>query len=265
MLKALSKDQCEESADNKNKSLENLNSINFKFEMTEKWAFDYVYLKLMEKKDWIQVYFNHKLYNGGEIIKICDENSTLIMHNLQHYIDTSEGERASCFQLPNFEIETRLLKNAIGSNFMFHGKRRNPKEIIEFFFNTSKDIFYIPIDMSHIFNQDMILRYTFCPSKTFEENWNEVRRIKKNENNFLLENENWKNYLTPLFSWISVVSYHSNNYKPYFNHYSYDPENIQGVSISMDQNNSHWTFSFLKYPELMHTFIEHFELKSSHD
>lgn len=246
------------SEEEEEKKYKSLNSKIFNDEISKNWALDYMYFKNNEKNYWIEIFFDHKLYNGLEVLKIWNEYEIHIADKFEQEKQTSE--EISLFKLPNLEIEARLYKNIGISKFMCYGKRFKTKDIVEFYNQTLNDFFYIPIDMSHVFKQTMLLRFTFSPLKSFEKNWNEMTQVKKNVNNFLFENDNWKNYLTPSNNWISIMNHTSDNYQSYFNHYIYD-RNVQGVGVIICESYSYWTFSFLKDPQMIQVFVNYFDLK----
>ena len=175
----------------------NLNSLSFTDPVSKKWAFEKFYEKLPNNKGWIEIYFNHQKYNGVQMKEIYTKNYESIEAVVHDKINNETVDFTYNYDGDDIilkflkEIPIKIKKN------LFYGKLFKTKEIIKFFHMTLNQEFYIPIDMSHVFKQTMLLRLKFSPLKSFEENWTGLVRIKKNENNFLFENDKWKEYLKP--------------------------------------------------------------------
>lgn len=239
--------------------IDNLNNVLFDDSLSKNWLKEKFFYRLIKTQDWVEVNFDHSLYNGLDVKNILMTNFNEILNNLK--IKKQESQEKECvYHFKGNELYFKLMSDIpiTTKKFMYEGKPFLAKTMANYFFELMKEEFYIPIDMSHVFNQKMLLRYIFIPDKSFEDNWAQVIKIKKNENNFLFENDKWKEYLKPHNSWFCVFK-GVNDIDLFYNHYTYHPE-IQGIGVIQADNKTCWTFTFLKKPEMIELFIKQFHL-----
>lgn len=139
------------------------------------------------------------------------------------------------------------------------------KEIIKDFYDMQQytdSNFYIPIDLTHLSGEPCLLRYTFDTTKSFDQQWDQVRSIKKNENGYLTKNKRWMQFTSPHPAWVSFMRLDT-DLQFYFAEYDYDRKNLQGLGIIITNRASYWTFSFFANPETKKYFISKYNLKKT--
>lgn len=213
------------------------------------WRITHTFAKI--DKQWLKISFDHKFCNGLDSMKLFKENKD----NLATFIRKGCSER---FTLKDNICWAEVTQSLDGERYK-GSSAVDAKSIIRDFFEQFAAIFYIPIDMHHAFGQPTLLNYTFNPSIGFEDNWNEVRRIKKNTGNFLCADSEWKKYIVPQKAWVTCMTLDISN--PFtFAHYEYDPVYLQGLGVCITEDGSYWSFDFYCKPEMKKFFIEKYSL-----
>jgi hypothetical protein len=84
--------------------------------------------------------------------------------------------------------------------------------------------------------------------------------FEKNENNYLQENDRWRNHLRSQLRWVSTMWLKGEDWPILLRLHDYDTKDLQGLGVISTENASYWTFSFYKNPDMKHELIRRFNL-----
>lgn len=213
------------------------------------WRIAYNLVKIHDQ--WVKIVFDHFHCNGMDAMKYFQQHRHMIQTALQSAV---------------FPEKLMLVDNHcwVEKSVLDGVKYQGPaditaKAIICDFFQQYDDVFYIPVDMGHIFDEPTLLNYSFNRKLTFDENWDEIRRIKKNENNCLFINDEWKKHIKPQIGWVTIKKLDISD--PFVTaHYDYDQVHLQGLGVNLTDTASYWNFDFYGKPEMEQFFIEKYHL-----
>ncbi len=219
------------------------------------WKTGFIHTKL--DGHWIKINTDHIQINGGDAVHIVIENKAKILSAISNgtFDKPLHLVKDVCW-VETLHIPDRDV-NYVGK------KDAKAKEILKDFHAQFKTDFYIPVDMSHCFDgEPIILNYTFKKDLSFEECWDGVRKLKKNENNFLFDERNlWRNYLAVTPGWVTIVHPPKSINEHFFvGGYDYDRVNLQGLGIFFNKEISLWSFSFFAQPDMKDFFIKKYKL-----
>lgn len=210
------------------------------------WRISFIFCRIGNFGKWVKVNYDHMIYNGLDA-------ATLFKKKMSELGDLVE----------NFATEDKKLWiEAVDrpDEGVFVGPPKiNGKELMRDFNDSFNGVFYIPIDMSHAFGAPALINYSFTDPSKFDEHWDDIRRIKKNENDYIMREDRWRNHLNPQPAWVTFLRVDIDS-PICFHSYSYDPENLQGLGVAATNNCSYWTFSFFANPSAKEYFINKYSL-----
>ena len=217
----------------------------FEDESASPWKISHMIFQASNSNQWIKINYDHSVYNGLDVGKVFLNNeSSLLNIPVHQQIRLLDGMCAEGI-------------DSCGDEIFVGPPGLNAKDVIRDFNDTFGCIdFYVPIDMSHAFLAPALMNYTFHDPSKFDENWKELCRIKKNENDYLLIDDRWKDYLHTQLGWVAFMKFETDDAKIICQHYDYDLINLQGLGIVVTNAASYWTFSFFKNPSQKHYFID---------
>ena len=236
-------DACDEPMD----IAERIQSELYKDTESQKWLYTSVHIKYKESSQWYQANFFHLHHNALDAIKVAFSNKKYIMSK-----DKVELED---------DIVVEKISDLPNRKHHYVGKVIRSKDIIRFFFDKHTQPFYIPIDMSHLSGKACLLRFTFSPSESFDAQWDEIIRLKKNEHNYIEKDNRWTKHTLPEKAWISVLPVPECDDVVYFDRYNYDQQSLQGIGVIVTKTHSYWTFSCFAKTKMVQDFVEKFELE----
>ena len=210
------------------------------------WRITHTYGQLGSQ--WYKISFDHKFCNGLDTMKLFKESADKLL---------SDQHSDKMILIENVCWAEKV--EALDGVWYQGSPHVKAQTIIKDFNEQFNDAFYIPIDMRHAFGEPTLLNYTFNPKWTFQENWDMVRRIKKNEDNFLAVDEEWKKYIVPQKGWVTCMQFDLDAAFT-FAHYDYDRVSLQGLGVCITNQGSYWSFDFYAKPDLKQFFIETYQL-----
>ncbi len=217
------------------------------------WKWNVVYAGFrcnegLKKLLWTKVTFDHSKNNAKDVWQyILDKKKDIVANNGDVII---LPELIWCQRIDQPPFDVYVGKPDI-----------RPRDVIKCFWEWSSfHSIYIPIDMSHSLHAPALLNYTFDNKKSFESNWEEVQRIKANQNDYISQDDRWKQHIVPHTRWVTMLR---NEFAQDFfcmDLYDYDRNNLQGLAISQNATASYFVFSFWADPVMKSKFIGRYGL-----
>lgn len=212
------------------------------------WRIEHVYCRQGDDA-WESVHFDHTTANGLDVYKHLAAGRDASIAGLLPPGRTWKGpHRLAVLPFPTYRgsasVRAREVMSAMFSESVVAGAG-----------------FYVPVDLAHATGAPTLLNYTFDPGRSFEENLDELRRLKcaDGDTSYIAENERWRKHLAPRLWWLSFLRISTPAPAVIMRRYNYDA-GLQGLGVFQCATESLWTFSFNAQPELEYKFVERFGL-----
>lgn len=214
------------------------------------WKWNVCYARILPENGWISITFDHSQVNGKDSWKIVTAHKQLIIdHN------------GDCEVIPNVLWTKRIDRPPfdvyIGSPTI------RPRQLVRRYVELNEPHkTYIPIDLGDQLGAPALLNYTFDDKIPFNTQWEEVQRLKMNQDGYIAVDNRWKNHILPQNRWITMLRMEApeNNYMFLFDFYQYDKVELQGLSVTQNSTYSYFVFSFWADPMMKQTFIDDYNL-----
>ena len=233
------------------------------------WTFVFgKYINDLKDDMWYKVNYDHRAVNGQHICNLFAENEISIK---SHFNDQKNYGRSFDMENGAFKVE-KIERNNVEEmhkkQYISYGKKIATKEIIKDGLMCCPGDFYMPLDVTHAFGGNQcLLSFILRKDGNFEEQWKEMIRLKKNQDNCLFINDNWKNYLKTTKTWITIARIHQNLMidRRYCNGYDMDYVNekdrLQALTIMAGHYYTFWSFTYEQDPDAIKYFIKKYELQ----
>jgi len=235
-----------------NKSLAlKIQEANYDDPVAQAWRTSMMYAQMLPNNQWVRIVFDHMLHNGSDVWRIVHEKKGKILDN-----------GGTCDLLPDGSVRVEPLETPFPPFEIYvGGPNILARDVIKLFHQLNKPHeTYIPVNMWSTLGATALLNYTFDNAISFEENWEEIKRLKANENDYLLENNRWKLHIASQYRWVSFLRMESFDELITMEHYCYDPDQLQGLGVTQHQHASYFVFSFWADPTMKDIFIEKYQL-----
>eukprot|EP01083_Nonionella_stella_P197608 726388_1 len=221
---------------------------------------------------WYKLHYDHLAYGGQQIVDFFERTDKfhiecgILFNDPEKKIEYIDGTNYYIERLTN-----KQLNHELGDN-LYYGPNegiRNKTLASDFYTGYGvSDPFFISVDLSHLIEEKQwcLLHLLFTPNRTFDETWTHVRVMKENKDNYLFENENWRNNLETVPSWITTLNFkNEDNDGTIFIERQYrEPiggKKVQGLIVIISPTVSYWSFSFHNKPDCIEYFVDKYKLK----